>query len=551
MAFYDDMSGLVPDPSLPVPAPVAPPPPPPPPAAAGEPGIGGRIVHSLTSSPIGRMYAGAVGGPIANQLAAYYAEPRRPQPAAVTPEGAPQPMEPAAQPQGSAMPQINVPPALGQQGAQGGGPSMPSFGNLQAGVDAANARTLGTFGAESNAAQAESRAVQTKNAMTADATQAAERQRQEDYAEQAAIDREHSQRFEADMAELKAERARVSQMKVDPQKLMKSDNGLQALAIIGGALGGFAQGMNGGRNQVLDAIGARIDKDIAEQTRQIEAAKDKNAGDMNALGQMRAKWGDDRTASLQLKNMMFESMKGHIAAEAQRLDNPAVQARSEALIAGIERQQSQLDASMQQHKLSAAQAAAAAAVRAAAEQRKQAIEMAFKARELDIKEAEAVGKGSKANKELNEETRHIADKLNEMKLPQAGQAIDTLESLTGESGIKGANVTADIKSNLFGERLGLSDDERIGRRAFNQAFDAYKVAVTGAGASEGEIENLRRSFLGANTAAEQRQTVQQMRALYNRQIKTQLAGASDDATELFTRRYYAEAPGMTKKPIAR
>jgi hypothetical protein len=50
---------------------------------------------------------------------------------------------------------------------------------------------------------------------------------------------------------------------------------------------------------------------------------------------------------------------------------------------------------------------------------------------------------------------------------------------------------------------GLNPEERVGRMEWNRLFDAYKVAVTGAGAGKEEIESLRNSFSGANTPEEQ------------------------------------------------
>lgn len=271
---------------------------------------------------------------------------------------------------------------------------MPGVGG-GGGVDARGARVLGTYDTEKEAIQRKTEAEITREQTVAQDRMVAEQQHRDGLADQAQADKEAGEQFNREMGELRAERAKIAEMKVDPKRLMKSDPSLAVGAIIGGALGGFFQGMTGGReNQILSMIERKIDKDVSEQERLINERKGANVASMNALGELRSKYKDERTASLQLKSLQLESVKGTIDARAQALGTDVARANADTLIAGVDRKQAELDRQMAEERKRAAAAAASAKAAAAARERQQNFENSLKLAELDTKRMEAGGKAA-------------------------------------------------------------------------------------------------------------------------------------------------------------
>lgn len=285
-------------------------------------------------------------------------------------------------------------------------PAAPMQGGGM-GVDARGARVLGTYDAEKDAIQRKTEAEISRDQTVAQDRMVAEQQHRDGLADQAQADKEASDNFNREMSELRAERAKIAEMKVDPKRLMKSDPSLAVGAIIGGALGGFFQGMTGGReNQVLSMIERKIDKDVSEQERLINERKGANAASMTALSELRSKYKDERTASLQLKSLQLESIKSTIDARAQALGTDVARANADTLLAGIDRKQAELDRQMAEERKRAAAAAAAAKAAAALRERQQNFENSLKLAELDTKRMEAGGKA--AEKLDKEAARFVA-----------------------------------------------------------------------------------------------------------------------------------------------
>ena len=285
-------------------------------------------------------------------------------------------------------------------------PAAPMQGGGM-GVDARGARVLGTYDAEKDAIQRRTEAEISRDQTVAQDRMVAEQQHRDSIEDQAKADKEASDNFNREMSELRAERAKIAEMKVDPKRLMKSDPSLAVGAIIGGALGGFFQGMTGGReNQVLSMIERKIDKDVSEQERLINERKGANAASMTALGELRSKYKDERTASLQLKSLQLESVKGTIDARAQALGTDVARANADTLLAGIDRKQAELDRQMAEERKRAAAAAASAAAAAKMRERQQNFENSLKLAELDTKRMEAGGKA--AEKLDKEAARFVA-----------------------------------------------------------------------------------------------------------------------------------------------
>jgi hypothetical protein len=158
----------------------------------------------------------------------------------------------------------------------------------------------------------------------------------------------------------------VKAKKIDPLRTMKESPGLSVLAVIGGAVGGFYQGMTGGQsNSFIDDLNRQIDRGIAEDEREIRDEKFALGEGMNMLHQQRQAWKDDNLSRAQMRNLMYEAAKNEIAAEAERAGTAIAKAHADDAIAQVHQQQEALKAQIAtQNQARAASAAAAATARA-------------------------------------------------------------------------------------------------------------------------------------------------------------------------------------------
>lgn len=407
------------------------------------------------------------------------------------------------------------------------------------GLHAAQEGVLGTYDAEKRAISDEAQAERTKASMLADAHETQAREREEDAAIARQEHRVASEHMQSQMDQVQKQLDAVRSKKIDPGRYMANHNKIAAL--VGAVIGGLYQGLNHTQeNPFLSDLNKRISEDIDAQKTQIANARNAIQGRMNLLSQMRAVYKDDEVADLQARNVMYEAAKDRIQAEAARYNDPATAARAEQAINAVDRQQKEIQLGLANAAQRSAQARAAAAAQAAraakaeAHRRQvEAIKLEQKNRELDIKEREAQGK---AGKEQRSQLATLGKELSDEKLVSARKTIDDLKrklvnpetgEIDGSRGIPGVGTFADTREAVApplgqgplgkleyfppiaavraaeNEAVGLSDEERVGRQEWNRLFDSYKVAVTGAGASEGEIASLRKSFEGAKTPPEQ------------------------------------------------
>lgn len=259
----------------------------------------------------------------------------------------------------------------GYGGAQTGAPAprptqAPAGGGGYAGDDGAARRELyGTFDTEKHALQSLADAEMARS----DAMAAGMAVIGADRVREAALQEARAQNEHAILSAYQEDTNRqlddVRSQRVDPNRLYTNrTTGDTVAAIIGGALGGFAQAMSKSpTNSYIDQMNRAIDRDIAIQERQLDRNA-KNVGERRGiLSDMRMTYHDEDLARLQAKNLYYEGIKQQLQAQAAQYDSPTIQARADQAVNMVDRQQAALKLD-EQAKRAAANAAAAAFARA-------------------------------------------------------------------------------------------------------------------------------------------------------------------------------------------
>lgn len=377
--------------------------------------------------------------------------------------------------------------------------------------------------------------------------------RMEAFNEQALRDQQtRDAAYEKAGADLQSAENEFAKEKVDAKGIFaNADVGTKVMATLGAALSGFLQPIAGMKNNpFIDAIREANQQNISAQEKNIALKGRSLDGKRSGLQMMRQRMGDAEQAKMLESNRMLQFMK--MKGDELAAQSGSVEAQNRWGVHGAQLQEeidknrkALLDARAQQI---VAQSAAAAAQRTAAE--KLMFDRSVKIAELSQADRKIAADEAKGAREVtSRETEGISKRLTELKIPEAETSLRTLEnSLSKEDGtIPGIGPGADARASvpLIGERFLLDDKERVSRVNFNRLFDQYKVAVTGAGASESEIESLRKSFAGAKTPAEQQNVLQTARAVLERQKSNVLAGYNPEAVATFNQRMNnSSAPDM-------
>lgn len=164
---------------------------------------------------------------------------------------------------------------------------------------------------------------------------------------------------------------RVSNMRIDPNNWYASRGTIGAIgAALAVGMGAAAQSLTGGQNNALGIINAAIDRDIQAQEANLRAAGQRVGERQNALQQLRAQYGDERTAREAFRMQALQQAERMAAQRVERASTPSAKEMEAAQLAEIQgqrvlaedrfRQQLQLQANEQEFEARKAQAALAA-----------------------------------------------------------------------------------------------------------------------------------------------------------------------------------------------
>jgi hypothetical protein len=536
-----------------------------------EESFGARLKNSLgrvATNPAAQFAAGPMLGPAlyaANKAGLVHA-PRDPVSFARTDEGG-NPVAQHAQVFASApqLPEAQAVPALPGAGA-GVSPGRLSLGG--GGGGGGGASPLGGLNSALNEAQVnlysgmdqdveqqrdlgDAKAKRIEEVAKLQAAQAAAMEIDAKHQQQA--DQEAADKHDAFLRRNEELSADLAKQQIDPKRLFREQGTADKVVfMIGSVLGGALQGLRGGGpNEFLANFDKMIDRDINAQQAEVDNKKAALSARQNLFGQMLNETGDRRIAAMQSRNLMYEGMKQQLLSTADRLGIPEVKVNAEMGARAIQAKQDALTVQLREHAVvSFKQAAAAAAAgRAAAEKEawKRSMEVAEFALKKDAQAIELAklqkGDGDKTDQQVAE----LGNKLADPKLASGRSAVEALKGqLSGQpkdEGIPGVGLSGDVRSSLgwgLGNRVLLSDQERINRSDWNKARLYYQQQITGAGGSKEQLQEISEAFEGAKTAAEQRAAIARAEGVYNQVESRTLAAYPPEVQAEFKRRLAAQ-----------
>ncbi|HET9045088.1 MAG TPA: hypothetical protein VFN70_18160 [Burkholderiales bacterium] len=240
----------------------------------------------------------------------------------------------------------------------GGGGAKPNPDPY--GIDAADQGAVQAFRERADALRRAADGDAVKAVQIAQGQHDLSRMQAEDAAIAAAEAQLSQQHFDDGMKEIGRQLDDVRARKIDPLRQFKESPALGVMAVLGGALSGFYQGITGGQhNEFLTDLDRQIDRGIAEDQRQIDTEKWAIGEGGNFLAQQRAVQKETQLATLQARNLTYEAAKQDLEAKATEAGGPAERARADAAISVITLAQKQLEGEIARRKQ--AQAAAAGA----------------------------------------------------------------------------------------------------------------------------------------------------------------------------------------------
>lgn len=146
-------------------------------------------------------------------------------------------------------------------------------------------------------------------------------------------------------------------------------------------------------------------------------------------------------------------------------------------------------------------------------------------------------------KELDAQARDYAQRLESRGIVEGAAALDDVDQMLlrydPDESIPGLGL---IKEHV--PRWLLTEEGKLNRQRVSRLMDAYRVAVTGAGASNEELKRIEDSFRGAKTPAELRQAVRLSRDILTKRQRTLASGYDPRAIEI------AEGRGAYRPPTA-
>ena len=320
-------------------------------------------------------------------------------------------------------------------------------------------------------------------------------------AEAARIAREESAIEEARQAE-----QRASEYVVNPRRFWSNMGGWEkALAVLASGIGGaLAVRDPQGRNRFAEALDRVIADDVAAQREELAALE----RDARAKG--------DYARAVQLANdrarlsdaALFEHRLRSLSAYAQRIaaetQDPIIAAR--ARMADLEIQEKLVELLI------------------ASDQQQRGTETRVY-KNVPARAVRTDGLPTYSPKEIDSQARDYAKTLESRGIVEAAAALDDVEQMLlrydPDESIPGLGP---IKESV--PRWLLTEEGKLNRQRVSRLMDAYRVAVTGAGASNEEIKRIEDSFRGAKTPAELRQAVRLSRDILNKRQRT-LASAYD------------------------
>lgn len=328
-------------------------------------------------------------------------------------------------------------------------------------------------------------------------------------------------RFEASQARLDEMTKAVQEDRIDPEQWWKTRSAGQLFAAgLGIALGGFANGLSGGRtgNPGLEMVNNAIAQEIDSQKRNAALHREKLEDQRSLLGQMAKTFGDERVAEDAAYLVYLERAKTQLAAAAANAKSDFAKARyADAIkeitgqIAGRREKWDQLESDH--------------VVRV----------------QHDVNAPPTYAGAGPLDKHDREEASAIAKERVERGIPQARSQladIDRSIDALGEGDIPGVGPIAGLVPDVAAKQV-FGDRAIAGRQAVAAIKNATRKSIAGASLTESEKVELNKQLEGAHDAASLRRVVQAFRESVEAQERGIYAIGSDKASDEVARRLEA------------
>lgn len=197
---------------------------------------------------------------------------------------------------------------------------------------------------------------------------------EQQYVLQQAARQQERAKIDAAVAERRQAIQEYTDAKVDPDKFWKDQSGGQrALSVLSLMLGGFAEGLSGGRvrNAAMEMIQRDIDRSI--RTQEIEVEKKGKAVDVagSSIAQLRALSGDNEAARTAERIRQLGIYQDRVSTLTAKYDSERARVNGQQLLADIDAERTKLQDDLDVRLRQEAQARAASAASAAHQARKE------------------------------------------------------------------------------------------------------------------------------------------------------------------------------------
>lgn len=315
---------------------------------------------------------------------------------------------------------------------------------------------------------------------------------------------------------------------VNPSRFWSSMTGWQrGLAVLGQALGGaLATRSRDGRNHFAETLDRIIAEDVEAQREELAALERQARARRDHVTATQLAHDRERLSDASL----FEHRLRSLSAYAKRVEaetaDPIIAARAKMVDLDIQEL-------LTERMISADQERRGTEVRQYQNVPTQVVQVG----------GQDPGLPEYSPKELDAQAKDYAKTLESRGIVEEAAALDDVDRMImrydPDESIPGLGIIKDHVPSWL-----LSKEGKLNRQRVNRVMLAYQKALTGAAASEAEIDRIRESFLGAKTPAELRASIRQARHVLTERQRTLASGYDPRAIEI------AEGRGAYRPPTA-
>lgn len=339
----------------------------------------------------------------------------------------------------------------------------------------------------------------------------------------------HSQLLDDQLTQISTKRQRVAELQsIADQRMAEArsseprtrgeiweskGNLARGMAILAAVLGGAAAGLRGGPNMAWQMIDKNIDDTVQEERYRSEKRMQLGLAAKSDFERAYQMYGDLDIATLDNRQRKLQSMIGIIDAQAanrgldanqQQLLAATRQEAEQKFLTGAQQLYDRLNGHVEKESVELKNVPASGGGGGASTKLKM-LEAGAKATKYEdeiLRRKKGAGRGSPAERaKLNSAEANMAPLKTLLSRYKDSDEIPGLQPRGAAS--RGVRAALDWGGGTgTGTKTLDTTEERVNRLIADRAANAYRVEVTGAGASEAEVARLSEQFAGARTKAE-------------------------------------------------